>query len=816
MSGGLLQDLRYALRQLRIRPGFAAIVGLTVALGIGATTAMFSLVDGALFRSLPYPHDDEIVSIGVVAPIIDGEFLFAGNYLAWRREQTAFSGFTSSTGVNDCDLTDEHAVRLTCAAVEATFLPTLGTGPILGRNFTPDEDRPNAPKVALLSYGLWQSRFAGDRGIIDRTISLDGKPTRIVGVLPRDFEFPTLARTSVLVPQALDESMVQRNELGPVVRVYGRMKPGTSIESAAAQLQPLFRKFVDSAPPPFRNVLRLQVRSFRDLQIHDSRRAAWFLLIAAVAVLLISCANAASLMLARSMARRHELAVQAALGASRVRLFQQRLTESILLATVGGFAGCGLAWIIVHALVALAPAGIPRLAEASIDNRVLLFTFLMSIVSGVVFGTLPALERPVIQTLVTTTSVGRRRTRLRQGLLIGQVAMTVVLLTGALLFLRSLRNLQTQPLGINTQNVVTAEITMGQQRYSSAASRLAFSEQLEKKLKELPGITAAALTDSLPPTEPARTMPFIALHAEGRPELTPEQGIGGIVGWRSVTPGYFSALGIRLIRGRAFQEQDRRPGNGAIVLNQALAEKLFPGEEPLGKIIRFHLEDQHFTAAFTVIGVTANTQNQGIGGQPGPEYYMVRQHTADDVIFRYPDSQRISLVVRSALDPGSVATELNDSVASLDSTIPVQTTTLGRTVYRLAERPRFNASLLLLFAVIGVLLAAAGIYGLVSLLVSQRTQEIAIHIALGANPATVARNMVLQAGRWIALGATVGILCALAIARWVNALLFGIKPSDPATLAEAALALFALGMFAAYIPARRAAKVDPMVALRYE
>jgi len=521
-------------------------------------------------------------------------------------------------------------------------------------------------------------------------------------------------------------------------------------------------------------------------------------------------------MLARSMARRHELAVQAALGASRVRLFQQRLTESILLATVGGFAGCGLAWIIVHALVALAPAGIPRLAEANIDNRVLLFTFLMSIVAGVVFGTLPALERPVIQTLVTTTSVGRRRTRLRQGLLIGQVAMTVVLLTGALLFLRSLRNLQTQPLGINTQNVVTAEITMGQQRYSSAASRLAFSEQLEKNLKELPGITAAALTDSLPPTEPARTMPFIALHAEGRPELTPEQGIGGIVGWRSVTPGYFSALGIPLIRGRAFQEQDRRPGNGAIILNQALAEKIFPGEEPLGKIIRFHLEDQHFTAAFTVIGVTANTQNQGIGGQPGPEYYMVRQHTADDVIFRYPDSQRISLVVRSALDPGSVATELNDSVASLDSTIPVQTTTLGRTVYRLAERPRFNASLLLLFAVIGVLLAAAGIYGLVSLLVSQRTQEIAIHIALGANPASVARNMVLQAGRWIALGATVGILCALAIARWVNALLFGIKPSDPATLAEAALALFALGMFAAYIPARRAAKVDPMVALRYE
>src|SRR5260370_1313376 len=456
----LLQDLRHALRQLRKSPGFAAVVGLTVALGIGATTAMFSLVDGALFRSLPYPHADELVSVGIIAPIIDGEFLFAGNYLAWRREQTSFSGFTSSTGVNNCDLTDEHPARLTCAAVEATFLPTLGAWPILGRNFTPDEDRPNAPKVALLSYGLWQSRFAGDRGVIDRTLSLDGKPTRIVGVLPRDFEFPTLVHTSVLVPQALDESMVQRNELGPVVRVYGRIKARTSIESAAAQLQPLFRKFVDSAPPPFRKVLRLQVRSLRDLQIHDSRRGAWFLLVAAVAVLLISCANAAGLMLARSIARRHELAVQVALGASRARLFQQRLTESILLGLVGGFAGCGLAWGIVHALVALAPAGIPRLADASIDNRVLLFTLLLSIGSGIIFGTMPALERPVIQTLVTTTSVGRGRARLRQALLIGQVAMTVVLLTGALLFLRNLHNMPSQPPGINDQNVVTAQITM--------------------------------------------------------------------------------------------------------------------------------------------------------------------------------------------------------------------------------------------------------------------------------------------------------------------------------------------------------------------
>jgi putative ABC transport system permease protein len=814
--GRILQDLRYALRQLHKSPGFTVITVLTLALGIGASTAMFTLVDGALFRSLPYPHGNELVSVGVLAPIIDGEFLFAGNFLSWRRDQKPFSGFTSSTGVSDCDLTEDHPVRLVCGNVDANFLPTFEIQPILGRNFTADEDRPGTTRVALLTYGLWQSRFAGNRGIVGRTISLDGTPTRVLGVLPRNFEFPTLAQVNVLVPEALDESIVQRNQLGPVVRVYGRIKPELSLASATAQLQPLFRSFVDSAPPPFRKVLRLQVQPIRDLQIHDSRSAAWLLLISALAVLLIACANAAGLILARSSRRRRELAVRAAIGASRIRLFQQRLTESILLAFIGAATGIGLAWVIVRGVVAIAPANIPRLAQATINWRVLVFTVLVSLTVGTIFGAVPALEKPVMEMLVATTVLATRKARLRQVLLIAQVGMTVVLLAGALVFLRSLHNMQSQPLGLNTQNVVTAEITLSQQRYSSAAARLAFFEQLEKKLMELPGNTAAAMSDSLPPTEPARTMPFIALHADGQPELSPAEGIGGIVGWRSVTPEYFSALGIPLIRGRAFQEQDRRPRNGAIILNQALAQKLYPGADPLGKIIRFHLDDQHFTAAFTVIGVTANTQNHSIGGETGPEYYMVRQHSADDVIFRYPDSQRLSLIVRSALNPRSVATELRDSVASTDSTIPVQTATLGRTIYGLAARPRFSAAMLGIFAIMGILLAAAGVYGLISLLVAERTQEIAIHIALGANPAALSRKIVIQACSWVALGASAGILCSIPAERSVSALLFGIKPDDPATLVTALFGLLIVGLIAAYIPARRATKVDPMVALRYE
>src|SRR5579864_25223 len=382
---GLLQDVRYGLRQLSQNAGFTTVAVITLGLGIGATTAMFSLVDRMLFRSLPYPHENELVSIGVVAPIIDGEFLFAANYLDWREHQT-FPGFTSSTGVNDCDLTENQPVRTSCASVSSTFLPTFGIQPLLGRNFTREEDEPNAPKVALLTFALWHDRFAGDRSVLENTISVDGAPTRIIGILPRDFEFPTLAHVGLIVPEALDESIVQRHVMGPVVRVFGRVRPGSSVEQARAELQPLFRDFVEMAPPPFRKSLRLEVRSIRDLQIHDSRLAAWLLLLSALAVLLVGCANAAGLAIARGMARRHELAVRVALGARRTRLFQQRLTESVLLALAGGAVGCGFAWAIVRTLVALAPAGIPRLSEASLDIRVFLFALLQSIGAGIIFG----------------------------------------------------------------------------------------------------------------------------------------------------------------------------------------------------------------------------------------------------------------------------------------------------------------------------------------------------------------------------------------------------------------------------------------------
>jgi predicted permease len=805
---GLLQDVRYSFRQLHRSPGFTTVAVITLALGIGATTAMFSLVDRMLFHSLPYAHENELVSVGVLAPIIDGEFLFAANYLEWREHQSAFSGFTSTTGVGDCDVTENDPVRTTCASVASTFLPTFGIQPLLGRNFTRDEDQPNSPKVALLSYGLWKDRFGGDRSVLNRTISLDGVPTRIVGVLPRNFEFPTLAHVGLVVPEALDESLVQRHLMGPVVRVFARVKPGSTLEQARAELQPLFRNFVESAPPPFRKILRLQVRSIRDLQIHDSRRAAWLLLISSVAVLLIACGNAANLVLARAAGRRQELAVRSAMGAGRARLFRQRFTESLMLAVFGGAAGLFLAYAIVRLFARVAPAGIPHLADAAVDGRVVVAAIAVSVLSASIFGTVPALEKPSAQLLGVVARSGFRRARLRQALLVGQVWMALVLLAGALLFVRSLLNLQSEPLGINVDNVVTAEFTLGQQKYSQAAQRLAFFEGVERKIEALPGVSSAALSDSLPPAVPVRTMPYIALHAQGEPEPTPDQGIGGVIGWRAVTPEYFSVLRVPIIRGRAFNELDRSPAAHSIMLNQALAQRLFPNGDAMGKNVEFRTDRDVLSAPFTVVGITANIQNQGLGGHVSPEYYMVRRHTDKDIVFNYPDSQRVSLLVRSALAPQAVAQEVRASVASLD--------TLEQRVAKLAERPRFSAALLSLFAIAGVLLAAIGIYGVVALLVSQRTQEIGIRMALGASRGNVIAAIMWQTSMWIAAGTGAGILTSLMVSRWTRSLLFDIQPNDPATLGLAAMLLLGLAILGAWIPARRAAKVDPMVALHYE
>jgi predicted permease len=787
-----MTDLRYAARGLWRAPMFACAAIFAVAIGTGAGTAVFSVVDRILFRSLPYSQADRLVSVGLMAPIIPQEFMLGSDYVEWRARQTPFQSITSWTGVADCDLTDTNPVRLTCAQVEANFLATLGVQPMAGRNFTADEDRPNAPRVAILSYGLWQGRFGGDPRVVGKTLPLDGESATVVGVLPRQFELPDLEHADVLLPQALNLAEQQRPRTGRVLRSVARLKPGVTVEQAVAALQPLFRESLEFVPPQFRKEVGLRVRSLRDRQIQDARLASWILLGAVAAVLLIACANVANLLLARAATRQREFAVRAALGASRGRLMRQALTESLLLAATGGVAGCALAAMLLRVFVALAPEGIPRLQQASVDGRVLLFTLGVSLISGVVFG------------WAAGAGGGARRHLFRHGLVAAQICISLILLTGASLLLRSLWNLQNQPLGMRTDSVLTASITLGQKSYGEPARQLAFFEELEARLGRLPGVTQLALSDSLPPGGPARSTIYSVIAVRGRARAA--EGTGGMVTWRSVTPAYFAALGIPILRGRAFQEHDRDPHGTAVILSDTLARRMFPGEDPLGK----QIQPGRSGLWLSIVGVAANVKNSGLAERDDPEFYIARKHAAETA------GRTATAILRTAADPQAMSRWVRVTAAALDPTMPVNIETLNQRVGKLAERPRFNALLLGLFAGMGLTLAAIGLYGVMSFLVAQRTREIGVHMALGATPGAVARLVLAHAARWTAAGAALGAIGSLWAARLLDALLFHVSANDPWTLTAAIALLLGTALAAAWIPSRRAARVDPMQALRQE
>jgi predicted permease len=798
------QDLRYAARGMVRSPTFTLAAVFAIALGTGAGTAVFSVVDRILFRSLPYPQADRLVSVGFVAPIIPQEFMLGTDYLEWRARQQPFESLTSWTGVRDCDLTDTNPVRLACAEVEASLLPTLGVQPIAGRNFSPAEDQPNAPRVALLSYGLWRSRFGGDRQVVGKTVPVDGQSATVIGVLPPDFELPTLEHVDLVVPQALDEAQQQRPNTGRILRSIARLKPGVMPVQAAAALGPLFQESLRFVPGPFQKEVKLRVRSLRDRQIQDARLASWILLGAVLAVLLIACANVANLLLARAATRQRELAVRVALGASRGRLARQTLTESLLLAALGGAAGCALAAVLLRVFVAIAPEGIPRLQQATIDLRVLLFSLAVSLVSGVLFGVFPALEHPRAETLAGWRTLGGRQHLYRHALAAAQICVSLILLSGASLLLRSLWNMQNQPLGMRTASVLTATITLGQKSYAEPARQLAFFEELERHLGRLPGIAQLAISDSTPPSGPRHEMIYAAIDVAGRPRQA--EGTGGMVPWRIVTPGYFAALGIPIVRGRGFQESDRDPRQNAVILSDSLGRRMFPAENALGKQIK----PGRSGPWLTVVGVAGNVKNAALMEADEPEYYVARKHSADSPAFT------ATAILRGAVDPKAMAGWVRTTVASLDPTLPVDIETLAQRVGKLAERPRFNAWLLALFAAMGLLLSAVGLYGVISFLVAQRTQEIGVRMALGATPGAVAKLVLGYAARWTAAGAVLGIIGSLFVTRSIEAMLFHVSARDPWVLAGAVAALWLVALLAAWIPSQRAARVDPMQALRQE
>jgi putative ABC transport system permease protein len=803
----LFQDLRFALRGLRKRPAFAVVAILTLALGIGSTTAVFSVVDRILFRSLPYPHDERIVSFGDKAPFEANEFVLGPDYVDWKKAQTPFESVASFIpGGADCDLTEQNPVRLHCALVESTFLPTFGIQPFLGRNFSADEDRPNAPRVALITYGLWRTRFAGDRNLPGRTVSLDGHPTLVVGVLPAQFEMPNLGHDDILVPAALDGSTDRSPSARQIIlRAFARLKPGITIKQAAAAMEPLFQQSLNYVPPQFRHEVFFRVRSLRDRQIQDARVASWVLLGAVLAVLLVACTNVANLLLARATSRMRELAVRTAIGASRGRLARQALTESLLLGVLGGLAGCWFAQLLLRLFVSIAPEGIPRLEQATIDVRVLLFTLGVSILSGLLFGLASALRRPAPELLTGKEIHATSRGVLRQLLVTVQIAVSLILLAGAGLLLRSLWKLETVALGMDTKSVINAGIDLAEYRYPDSAKQLAFFDQLEARLKQMPGVTALALSDTLPPTGGMQATFLSTLEIPGHAKFS--EGTGGMIGYRFVTPGYFPVLGIPIVHGRGFNEEDRSPTERPVILSEALARRLFAkGEDPLGKSFRYGTQNDWRT----IVGIAGDVKNNGLAAPADPEFYIPWKNQPDG----YFRSGHV--IVQSAINAEAVAHWIRSETAAIDPTVPVTIEGMATRVGKLVQRPRFTAVLLSLFAGIGMLLAGIGIYGVVGFLVAQQTREIGIRIALGATPQSVLRMILSNIVRWTIAGAALGLLGAWLSSRLLESLLFEVRAHDPLLLVLALLFLVVVVILAAWLPARRAMRVDPVVALRYE
>jgi putative ABC transport system permease protein len=804
-----LQDVRYALRGFRRNPTFTLTIVLTLMLGIGATTAVFTVVDRILFRSLPYGHADRLVSVGLTAPIMPLEFMLGGSYYDWRDNQKPFEAFTSETGVNPCDLTEEKPARLNCASVEANFLPTLGLTPALGRNFTPEEDRPNAPRVALLSYQLWQDHFGADPGILNKVVNLDGKPARVIGVLPQEFEMPTLEPADVVVPEALDEAAERKEAPDTVMYAFARLKPGVTIEQARAELRPVFDYSLRLAPVQFRSEVHLQVRSLRDRQMHDVRLTAWVLFGVVMAVLLIACANVTSLLMARGAGRERELAVRSALGAGGARLVRQALTESLVLSLAGALAGCAFAALLLRIFLAIAPKGIQFLSSnpfhsTGMDGRIILFTLATSLVCGTISGLALALRKPRAEALAgrtTTTS----HAAMRQALVVIQIAASMVLLAAGALLFRSFLNLQSQRLGMRTESIVTTSISLGQSAYPTAQRQMAFFQQLQKGLKFGPGVTALAISDSLPPGGYHRDEIYAGIAVYGQP--APPGGTGGLVAWRWVTPDYFKVLGIPILQGTGFTDDERSSSQHFVVLSKSLSARLFPGQNPVGQRLGLAVRGTD-NPSYTIAGVADDVKNGGLAGDDEPEYYRLRRDVAEDW-----NGQAV-FIIKTNLPAGTMEKWIRAQVAALDPTVPVEVETLSERVGKMASQPRFEMLLVNCFASTGLLLAVIGLYGVISFLIGQRTQEIGLRMALGATRRDILQLVVKSGLRLILTGTLIGLIAALALSNFLSSLLFSVGPHDPFAFAVVTLLLVFVALVATLIPAASAIRVDPTVALR--
>ena len=814
-----VQDLKHTLRMLRRSLGFTATAVAALTLGIGANTAIFSVVYTVLLKPLPYPEPERLMILMNTSP--QGSFAAASvpKYNIWRAQTSALVDVAAfDIGGPGMNLTGgDHPEQVRGIHVSHEFFRLFGATVSLGRTFSAAEDLPQGENVVVLSNGLWRRRYGSDRSILGKPISLGGEPYTVIGVVGPDFSFDPQA--DLFLPFQADPNSTQQAHY---FRVAARLKPGVRVEKANAALALAAQEFRQKFPGSLGPNGSFSVEPMQQTVVRNVRPALLVLAGAVGFVLLIACANVANLLLARSSVRSREIALRAALGAGRGRIVRQLLTESVLLALAGGVLGLALSAAGVRALLTLNPGNIPRIgpdgSAVSVDWMVLLFTLGLSVLTGIVFGLLPALQasRADLNTILkeggARSGSGSRQNRARSLLVVTEMALAIVLLVGAGLLIRTFSALRTVAPGFDSHNVLTMDTSLTATRYEKTGPIAELARQAVERIQALPGVEAAAASCYLP-LEGGLGLPFII---EGRP-LGNDTNHGG-AGWAYVTSRFFDVFKVRVVRGRGFTERDDGSAPGVVLINEAFARRFWPKESPLGQRLRI---GPGMGPAFEeppreIIGIVADARDAGLNNDPVPQMFVPVSQVRDSVMALNNRFMALTWVVRTTSEPFSVSAEVQRVFQDLADLPAAHVRSMDQVVVRSTARDQFNTSLLTVFALTAILLASIGLYGLMAYSVQQRTLEFGIRLALGANPAAV-RNMVVRQAMWLALiGIVVGLAAAYGLTRLMATMLFSVKPTDPVVFGSVAGLLGAVAFLASYIPARRAVRIEPVTALRYE
>jgi putative ABC transport system permease protein len=802
------QDLRYGIRVLIKNPGVTAAAVITLALGIGANTAIFSVINGVLLRPLPLADPDRVVMLSSSFEDSKKGFSSFPNLRDWRSQSGSCEDMAAFKSFGFTLTGDGEAERVQGARVSSNFFSLLRVNPVLGRSFVAEEEQPNGPTAVIVSYGFWERRLNSDASIIGKSLRLSGDDCTVVGVLPPDFDFPYWTEQPDVWATIAGEGSNLESRGAQVLNVIGRLKTGVTVQQAQSDMDVIARR-LEQEHPDTNTGLGISVAGFHDRLVEEVRPALWMLLGAVGFVLLIGCANVGNLLLARASARQKEIAIRAALGASRWRVARQLLTESLALALVGGSAGLILAGWGLDLLLSIGATDLPRLDAVRIDGPVLAFTFILSLLTGLVFGSLPAFKASRLDLNETLKEGGRGSAassgRLRGLLVVSEIGLSLVLLAGAGLLVNSFINLLRVNPGFNPDNVLTARISLARATYGGSSRRIEFFNQAIQRINALPGVESVAFVTPAPFSNNVVTTGF---RIEGQPPPAPGREPGARIS--GVTPGYFQLMGIPLVRGREFTSQDVRGGVGAVIINQTLAGRYWSGQDPIGQRISsvgVSVDDDE-PLVWQIVGVVGDVKQFALDHQADPELYM-------------PHNQMSwgwgHFVIRTSGNPLMLAEAVRGQIHDIDKDQPIyQIRTLGEMISGSIARPKSYMFLLALFAAAGLVLSVTGVYGVMSYVVALHTREIGIRMALGARSRDIVTMVTRQGMGFTLAGVAVGLIASLAVTRLLSSLLFGVSPTDPLIFVGISLLLSGTALAASLIPARRAARVDPMVALRYE